>query len=249
MKIFLTAVIAFCLPTVLARIILNLLGHEINASSRIGFSLLFCKKIILKDGAAIGHFNFLRIDTLMMEAHASIGSKNRMRGPFDVIIGNNGHISTSNGISRAKFPVTYGKAVLKLGTYAIITHDHKIDLTCSVSLGDYSIIAGSDSQLWTHGYYHADAGLERVRVDGDISIGHNVYVGSRCVFNPGVTVGDAIHIGANCCIAKSLLTPGMYVSQPLRYVENNIEMVKGKLHPVSVNGLADVVYSKNKSSE
>lgn len=245
MKKLLTGFICFCFPSFLLRLVLNLMGHQICAGVRIGFSLLFCDKLILGKSSVIGHANFVNINRLMLKDGASIGSRNRIRGPFDISIGNHGRISTSNRISRAKFPVTYAPATLQLGTYAIITHNHTIDLTCSIFLGDYSIIAGADSQLWTHGYYHADTGLDRIRIDGSIIIGNNVYVGSRCVFNPGVEVGDAIHLGANCCISKSIHEKGMYVSQPLRYIENNIETVKSKLNPVTSENLTDVVYFKN----
>ncbi len=245
MKKLITGFIGFCFPSFLSRLVLNLMGHQICAGVRIGFSLLFCDKLVLGKGSMIGHANYVNINTLILKEGASIGSRNRMRGPFDVSIGNHGRISSSNRISRAKFPVTYAHAILQLGTYAIITHNHMIDITCSIYLGDYSIIAGAESQLWTHGYYHADTGLDRIRVDGSIMIGNNVYVGSRCIFNPGVVVGDAIHIGANCCISKSLREKGMYVSQPLRHIKNNIEIIKSKLNPVTSDNLADVVYFKS----
>lgn len=33
-----------------------------------------------------------------------------------------------------------------------------IDMTSSVTLGNYSILAGLGTQLWTHGFYHSKTG-------------------------------------------------------------------------------------------
>ena len=45
----------------------------------------------------------------------------------------------------------------------------------------------------------------------------------------GVKVGSAINIGSNSSVSKSILEPGMYVSQSLRYISNDIETIKSKL--------------------
>jgi len=44
-------------------------------------------------------------------------------------------------------------------------------------------------------------------------------------------VGDAINVGGNACISKSITKSGMYVSQALRYIPTDIEAIKLKLNP------------------
>ena len=98
--------------------------------------------------------------------------------------------------------------------------------------------------MWTHGYYHANTGTDRIRIDGQIHIGDNVYIGSGCIFNPSVTVANAIHIGSGSVISKDLEKPGMYVGQGLRYIDNNLEKVKSKLKKVEDANLIEPVYVK-----
>lgn len=80
------------------------------------------------------------------------------------------------------------------------------------------MLAGADSQIWTHGFYFSKEGDKVVRIDGDVKIGHNCYIGARCIINGGVEIGDCITIGAGTCVPKTILEQGLYVSQPLRYI-------------------------------
>lgn len=41
-------------------------------------------------------------------------------------------------------------------------------------------------------------------MDGEIKIGDNCYIGSRCIFMPGVKVCNDIIVGAGSCVSKSL---------------------------------------------
>ena len=118
-----------------------------------------------------------------------------------------------------------------------------MDLTKSITLGDFVTIGGHAGQFWTHGFVHAPSGADRIRVDGEIVIGDNVYIGSRCTFNPGVYIASGISLGANSCISKSLLVKGMYVSQGLRYVPQDFEKIKARLKKTP-SSLSSPVYEK-----
>jgi acetyltransferase-like isoleucine patch superfamily enzyme len=121
-----------------------------------------------------------------------------------------------------------------------------IDCTRSVTIGDFSTVAGLASQLWTHGYHHFPQGESRFRVDGPIKIGHNVYLGSACMIGAGVRIADRIVVGGHSSVFKNLEQPGMYVSHPLRYVETNIGQVLERLEPVSYS-CCEKVYVKRAS--
>ena len=133
-----------------------------------------------------------------------------------------------------------------LGKGTGVTSNNYFDLTNSISFGENCQVAGINSQFWTHGYMHADKGIDRIRIDGKIEIGNNVYIGSRCLFNPGVKVADAINIGANSVISKDLKKPGMYVNQTLRHIETDINQTRKKFKKVTTKGLIEEIYTKNK---
>lgn len=236
-----------CIPINFLKIfLLNLIGHSISYKSKIGMSFLFVKRLSLEEGSKIGSFNYIKTNKLELKKNSFIGRFNRIKGPFNIIMDIQSGISKSNKIRRAYHPVTYGDSYLSLGVNAIIVSNHFLDLTRSITIGDHSIIAGIESQLWTHGYYHADKGSDRIRIDGNIILGNNVYVGSSCIFNPGISVGNAIHIGAGSVISKDLMKSGMYVSQALRHIDNDIEKIKGKLKKVDELNLVEPVYVKDK---
>ena len=216
----------FILPSFLLRMTLNWLGHKIGKNVKIGFSIIIIDKIELEDSSYIGHFNIIK-------------------GPFYLILEKKAKMYNQNYITRAPKGVTYGDAVFKIGYNSNITSKHFIDVTRSVTLGSNTVMGGRDSQIWTHGYVHKETGDERFRVDGEVTIGNNVYMGSRCFINPGVTIADAISIGGGSSVAKNLTQKGMYVSQELRFVEQDFETIKTKLSKVDVEGLVENVYHKN----
>ncbi|PCE66553.1 acyltransferase [Sediminicola luteus] len=224
--------------------LLRLLGCKVHKKAKIGLSIIFVGELNLAEYSSIGSFNLIMVDKLSMEKNTSIKKLNFIRGPFDLILQSCSGISSQNKIRRAIPPVTYGKASLILGINSFIVSNHFIDLTRSVTIGCHSIIAGIRTQIWTHGYYHESTGKGRIRIDGPVRIGDNVYVGSSCIFNPGVSVSDNIHIGAGSTISKNLSEPGMYVGQSLRFINNSIEKIRAKLNKIQCEGLIEEVYSK-----
>lgn len=243
----LTLLICLIPLSFLKPVLLNLIGHNISLNARIGFSIVGIAKMKIGDGSRIGNFNFLKFDYLEMSSNAIIGRFNFLRGNFIVLLKEKSAIGNSCVITRAGNGVSYGKSTLNLGVLAKITAGHKIDMMRSINLGDFSIIAGSHSQLWTHGYLHAPTGPNRFRIDGEIYIGNNVYIGSSCVINAGIFIGDGITVGSNSCVSKNLIKSGMYVAQPLRYIEKDYEETKSKLRRIDWDGLVEEAYEKPNS--
>lgn len=232
------------LPSKAAILLLKLLGHNVSWKSKIGFSIIIVEKLILHENSRIGHFNFINIQTVNFSSGAYIGHLNIIKGPFCLKFAKRGSVGNSNIISRAKIGITYNKAVLTIGELSKITARHSIDLTRSITIGDYSTIAGAGSQVWTHGYIHASSGPGRIRIDGEIKINNNVYIGSQCILNAGVTINSAITVGSNSTISKDLKESGMYVGQKLRFLEKDIEDVKSVLSKVDLPYIIEDVYEK-----
>ena len=81
--------------------------------------------------------------------------------------------------------------------------------------------AGVRTQFWTHGFVHAEKGLDRALVVGKIIVGDNVYIGSGSVVTCGVRIADAVTLGVATSVVKSLDKPGLYAAQPLRWFDRD----------------------------
>ncbi|MNF89377.1 acyltransferase [Pseudomonas kilonensis] len=233
-----------CPPMIFKNFLLRLLGWEIGRGCKIGFSWVESSKVILRDSVKIGHGNYVSCNTLVLKESSYIQHFNQIKGDVFVFLQENAAIGNFNRIIRAKRGVTWGRSVLRLGVFSKLTSRHLVDCTRSVRLGDYSTIAGVASQIWTHGYLHAPTGLDRFRIDGSIKIGNNVYIGSACVINAGVKIHSGITVGAAACVSKSLVLPGLYVSQALRWTESNYEAAKHRYPEVKIDGLVETVFNK-----
>lgn len=245
MKQKFSAIICLLLPFSFLRIFfLNLMGNKISYQAKIGWGVYLINKMEIKAGAKIYALNFIRINNVHLLENSFIKSLNYFKGPFDLFLGEKSGIARQNKIRRAYKPITYGVSKLKLGYNTFIVSNNFLDLTRSITIGDNSQIGGKGAEFWTHGYMHDNVGEGRIRIDGEIHLGNNVYVGSRCLFNPGVTVNNAINIGGNSVISKDLIEPGMYVNQTLRYIKKDIENVKDKFSAFKEEEVLEKVYVK-----
>lgn len=215
-RLLISAFILFLLPARFGCFPLALFGHRISPRARVGFSIIIAERLVLECNAKIGHLNLISVRRIVLRQKAVIGYLNVMRGPVSLWLNEAASFGNRNVVARARRGVTYGASLLRLGQGTKITAGHKIDCAASVRFGAYSILAGAGSQLWTHGYVHAESGPERYRVDGDIRVGDNVYIGSRVIITGGVRIASGILIGAGLTVASSLTDPGMYVSAPMR---------------------------------
>ena len=182
--------------------------------------LVWRTRLHLAKGVRIRSFNIIACRMLVMRERSSIGWGNTLRGPFKARFGYVARMGNRNMLGCGP-RVAPGRApsILWLSEDARITGQHALDLTRSIKLGRHSHLAGRQSQVWTHGYVHARQGYERARVDGAVFLGNNVYIGSFSCIGPGVRVEDSITVGSHASIARHLETPGVYVSQALRYIQ------------------------------
>lgn len=237
------SILIFLSPSFLSIRVLKLFGANIGKNVRIGFSYITTSDITIGDNVRIGHLNLILNKKVELKKNARIGYLNVLKGPFNLLLEKSAAIGNKNYITRGRLGVTYGESTLKLGVLTKVTVGHHLDLTQSIKFGDYSILAGIKSQMWTHGYVHASKGADRFRVDGGIEIGNNVYIGSGCIFNPGVKIYNEIHLGAGSVISKDIEEKGMYVNQPLRLIKQDYDMVKEKLTKIEED-IVEAVYKK-----
>lgn len=240
------ALLLLALPTKWARPLACLFGARIDSSVRVGFSWVEVSTLRLGPGVRIGHLNAIRIRRLTMHSRSEIGILNWLAGAFSVVLHEQAEIGSRNVITRAEVAREIGPASLRIGRCSKITAGHRLDMLRTISFGNHSILAGIGSQLWTHGYIHESDGHGRFRVDGAITIGDDVYIGSACIFNPGVLIANGVAIGSHCCISKDLLKLGRYVNQPLRYIEQNAADVRQSLDPIKLPNLTEPVFIKKR---
>lgn len=207
--------------------------------TRIARILILSRQIRISRGARIG-LSLVDVDRLTLDENSRIGHLNVIKGSFGLILSNNAGIGHMNLILRSRLegPTT---ADLRVGIWSKITGGHRVDVTRSITIGNYSTIAGHGSQLWTHGYVHGDEGLDRYRLDGAIRIGNNVSIGSGCIISMGVSIADRILIGAGATVAKDLDEPALYVAAGLRKLSKPVDPVERGLSVVQSNS-GDIVY-------
>lgn len=216
MKKTITALILFLLPSFLAKRIVRLWGYRIHG--RVGFSFLFCDRCEIGPGAAIRSGCLIKVPCLKLEKGAKIRSFTVVKGGFSLSMHEDAVIKGFSKITNSPM-LQYRDIRLEMGKMSILGLSSLVDMTGNVTIGDYTVFAGARSEIWTHSYYHSKDVPKRFRIDGDVVVGNNIYIGSRCILTAGITIADNISVGAGSVISKSLEKPGLYVNQPLRFLE------------------------------
>ena len=234
----------FFIPSKLKNFLLRTLGWKIQSDVYIGFSYIKSKNISIEKGSIISHGNIIKVEKINIKKNVRIQKLNYISGPLSLELEEGAAIGNLNRIIRAKYPLSWGEAKFYLGKLTKVTSRHYIECSKSVVFGDYSILAGIQSQIWTHGFIHAPNGPERYRVDGSVKIGNNVYVGSNCTFNPGLKICNSTTIGSNSSVSKSINEPGLYVNQELRKINFDYNTGLNKYPKVNLPEEAGIVLHK-----
>ncbi len=163
---------------------IKVFGYRIHPTSRVGFSLILARDVILEEGAQIGHLNLCKgLDLLHLSAHSMIGNLNWITG-------------FPTGPSPHFAHQTDRQPSLILGPHAAISNRHLLDCTARVAIGAYSIFAGFRSQILTH-----SVDLEHAcQSAAPVEIGEYSFVGTDCVL-----LGGSALPNRSILAAKSLL--------------------------------------------
>ena len=174
------------LPWAVRRFLFNLFpGIAIDKKSRIGFSLVLARRLILENGATITHWTFVNaIDRLEMKEHSKIGRSNWITG--------------ANSNARM-FSESDRTCELIIGKHARITSKHHIDCTGGVYIGAFCTIAGIRSQILTHSI---DVRLSK-QVCKPVSIGDYCFIGTGAIILMGSSLPDNSVLGAGSVLVKA----------------------------------------------
>ena len=242
MKNFFISLSLFLLPTVFCRIVFLLFKIktvQIGKKCHIGFSWLNCSKLILKDGSCIGHFNYIHNKELLLGG-GKIKHLNMIKGNFSLIMENGAWINSQNKIASNWASSDHPK-IMYMKSDAAIIMKHTFDLTDSITIGEGTLFAGVGSQVWTHAFYLGSK--QNACVVGSVTLGKKCYIGSGSIICANVNICDYVALGAGVTVAKDINIAGLYVNQPIRYIEYTAEKAIENLgEPIFANSN---IYRKN----
>lgn len=218
----LTLLVCLALPHRLKPFLLRLLGHRVENGAVIGCSLVWVDRLLMERGARIGTGNLLNAPRVILRAGAYFQNFNMVSTCAAIVMAKMGAIGNRNQIKGVP-SIGRRRALLSIGIWSKITAGHVVEVSESIIIGNFSTIAGMGTQIWTHGYVHMSEGVARAAVRGAVRIGDNVYIGSMSCLSPGIVIANAVAVGAHSSVSSSLLQPGVYVSQKLRYIEKTPE--------------------------
>jgi acetyltransferase-like isoleucine patch superfamily enzyme len=201
----LTMLLSFALPWPLRRRFLERqFGYSIHPTSRIGLAWIAPRRLVMEEGAQIGHLTLCKnCDLLHVGAHAVIGQLNWITG-FPL------------GSSRHFAHQTDRRPELVVERHAGISSRHFIDCTARIRIGAYATLAGYRSQLITH-----SIDLEKGRQSSTpIDIGDYCFVGTEAVVLGGSSLPHHSVLGAKSLLNRQHETPfTLYAGVPAKPIK------------------------------
>lgn len=216
---YLRALLLFLLPSAITK-------HFVGGT--IGFSFVIVDNLCMAKGSKIGHFNYINCPLLSMGNRSTIHLLNIIKGYFDIDMKEGANLFRQNVIRRFNKKNNYKKAEVNLRKDCWIGVNHFFDVTDSLTIGENTIIAGKNTECWTHGFLIGKN--KKVRIDAPIYIGSHCYIGSRCMILAGTTISDNITIGAATTVTGDLNKQGVYVGQGIRYMPFDADKKIDDLH-------------------
>jgi maltose O-acetyltransferase len=119
---------------------------------------------------------------------------------------------------KSPFACDYG-AHIRIGRNGFVNYGC-VFLDCNL------ITIGDDAQIGPGVHIYAalhpvDPGIRRSGLEAakPVNIGHNVWLGGRCVICPGVTIGDNTVIGAGSVVVRDIPANRVAVGNPCRVIK------------------------------
>lgn len=198
-----TQIILFPFPWFIRRALLNLFfSYRIDKQAKVGLSILLAEIVIMEKGSLITHFTFVNnIDRLHMKKFSKIGRSNWITG--------------ANSSSKM-FRDSDRTCELIVGVHTRITGQHHIDCTGGVYIGEFTTIAGIQSQILSHS---VDVKQSK-QVAGPVTIGNYCFVGTSSILLMGSGLPDCSVLGAGAVLNKNFSESyGLYAGNPARKVK------------------------------
>jgi acetyltransferase-like isoleucine patch superfamily enzyme len=189
----------------------SVFGYEIDATAHIGFSFVMPDKLIMKANAKIDSFTVCKgLALVQLDESSCLGRFNWVTG-FPIKLKE--HFADVENRNPA----------LVIGKDSAITKGHIIDCTDAVIIGQFTTIAGFQSQILTHSIDIA----ESKQTCKPISIGNYCFVGTNCVILGGAILPDYSVLGAKSLLNEAFSEPyHLYAGVPARKLKELDESAK-----------------------
>ncbi len=109
---------------------------------------------------------------------------------------------------------------IELGAHSDIGFKARIQGKCII--GEY-VMMGPECQIWTINHKHSSLdipmGLQGSEEEKPVTIEDNVWIGSRVIILPGVTIGTGSIIGAGAVVSQSIPAYSVAVGNPAKVVK------------------------------
>ncbi len=105
---------------------------------------------------------------------------------------------------------------MDIGEGTAISTSAKLDKTNpqGIHIGQYSVVTFGAAIL-THDYVN--------KLNRDVRIGDNCFIGAHSIILPGVTIGDGCIVAAAAVVARDVPAGSLVAGNPARVVERNIK--------------------------
>jgi serine acetyltransferase len=113
------------------------------------------------------------------------------------------------------------EATIAIGEYTFIGRDSEIEANGPLTIGRHCLI-GPGVYITDHNHGMA-LGVPMFRQPttmSPVSIGHDVWLGARCVILPGVTIGDGAVVAAGAVVTRDVAANAVVAGVPARVLRH-----------------------------
>ncbi|WP_183099389.1 acyltransferase [Nocardioides pelophilus] len=200
----LLTMIAFLLPSSGLKIrLLNLLGHQIHPTARIG--ICFVQKVgrfELAEGVTIGNFNAFRF---LARVQMGLGSRIVM---FNWILGGSG---LEPGLPDDERGI---RRTLRMGAHSHVMSFHFLDCGGGLLMADETWLTGLRSTVLTHAFDPHEGGM----ILEPVELKRGAVVSTSCTMLPGTVIGEGALLAAGSTLwtRQELAGGSLYGGVPAR---------------------------------
>ncbi|MFB2553209.1 acyltransferase [Ensifer soli] len=173
------------------RLLVILCGYEIDATARIGLSLVAPDRLVMRQDSRIGHLTLARgLAAIRLEKGAALG-----------------HLNWISGFPREgeryfrAFPARDPSLVI--GEHGAIVHRNLIDCTDRVSIGAFALVAGNRNQILTHSIDLATGN----QACAPVTVGRHCFVGTGTILLKGSVLPDCCVLAAGSVLNAAHTAP------------------------------------------
>lgn len=150
-----------------------------------------------------------------------LGARIRMRGRPAVVT--NGSLTIGERtqlvsyVARLEIVVAYG-ATMKIGAHSLVNFGTSLVAHDSVTIGDHCLI-GTHCMIMDSPFHNVEPDQRLAPPEtAPITIGNNVWLASRVIVMPGVTIGDDSVVGIGSVVTKDIPPRSLAVGVPAKVI-------------------------------